>query len=54
MVVRALEQIVSVHSGWAPEFLQRLRHVDRGTSAAVDELLVAVTRVRRSNEPRDL
>ena len=54
LVVRALEQAVSVHSGWAPEFLQRLRHVDRETSAAVDELLVAVTRARRSKEPRDL
>ena len=39
LVVRALEQAVSVRSGWAPEFLQRLRHVDRETSAAVDELL---------------
>lgn len=54
LVVRALEQAVSVRSGWAPEFLQRLRHVDRETSAAVDELLVAVTQARRSKEPRDL
>ena len=34
--------------------LQRLRHVDRETSAAVDELLIAVTQARRSKEPRDL
>ena len=54
LVVRALEQAVSVRSGWAPEFLQRLRHVDGDTSAAVDELLVAVTQARRSKEPRDL
>jgi len=54
LVVRALEQAVSVRSGWAPEFLQRLRHVDRDTSAAVDELLVAVKQARRSKEPRDL
>ena len=54
LVVRALEQAVSVRSGWAPEFLQRLRHVDRDTSAAVDELLIAVTQARRSKEPRDL
>ena len=53
-VVRALEQAVSVRSGWAPEFLQRLRHADRETSAAVDELLIAVTQARRSKEPRDL
>lgn len=49
-----LEEAVSVRSGWAPEFLQRLRHVDRDTSAAVDELLIAVTQARRSKEPRDL
>ena len=54
LVVRALEQAISVRSGWAPEFLQRLRHVDRDTSAAVDELLIAVTQARRSKEPRDL
>ena len=54
LVVRALEQAVSVRSGWAPEFLQRLRHVDLDTSAAVDELLIAVTQARRSKAPRDL
>jgi predicted transcriptional regulator len=54
LVVRALEQAVSVRSGWAPEFLQRLRHVDRDTSTAVDELLIAVTQARRSKEPHDL
>jgi predicted transcriptional regulator len=54
LVVRALEQAVSARSGWAPEFLQRLRDVDRETSAAVDDLLIAVTQARRSKEPRDL
>jgi predicted transcriptional regulator len=54
LVVRALEQAVSVRSGWAPEFLQRLRQVDRDTSAAVDDMLIAVTRARRSKKPRDL
>jgi len=54
LVVRALEHAVSVRSGWSPEFLQRLRHVDRETSAAADELLIAVTQARRSKEPRDL
>ena len=29
LVVRALEQAVRVRSGWAPEFLERLRRVDR-------------------------
>jgi len=54
LVVRALEQAINVRSGWAPEFLQRLRDVDHETSTTVDELLAAVTRARRSKEPRDL
>jgi predicted transcriptional regulator len=28
LVVRALEQAVSVQEGWSPEFMRRLRHVD--------------------------
>lgn len=54
LVVRALEQAVSVRADWSPEFLQRLRTVDRETSTAVDELLTAVTKARRSKDPRDL
>lgn len=54
LVVRALEQAVSARTAWAPEFLQRLRHVDRETSVAADELLNAVKQARRSKEPRDL
>jgi hypothetical protein len=54
LVVQALEQAVSVRAGWSPEFLQRLRTVDRETSTAVDELLTAVTQARRSKEPRDM
>lgn len=54
LIVRALEQAVSERSSWAPEFLERLRDVDRDTSAAVDELLAAVKQARRSKEPRDL
>lgn len=54
LVVRALEQAVSVVEGWSPEFLQRLRHVDRETSTAVDELLATITHGRRSKEPREL
>jgi predicted transcriptional regulator len=54
LVVRALEQAVSVRSSWAPEFLERLRNVDQETSAGVDELLAAVKQARRSKEPRDL
>ena len=54
LVVRALEQVVSVRSSWAPEFLEHLRNVDQETSAGVDELLAAVKQARRSKEPRDL
>ncbi|MGE3843857.1 MAG: ribbon-helix-helix protein, CopG family [Vicinamibacterales bacterium] len=54
LIVRALERAVNEPSGWSPEFLQRLRQVDRQTSLAVDDLLTAVTRARRSKEPREL
>ena len=54
LVVRALEQAVSVRSAWAPEFLQRLRDVDAGTSTAVDDLLATITPARRSKKPREL
>jgi predicted transcriptional regulator len=54
LVVRALEQAVSVRSAWALEFLERLRNVDQETSAGVDELLAAVKQARRSKEPHDL
>jgi predicted transcriptional regulator len=54
LVVRALEQAVSVRADWSPEFLQRLRTVDGETGTAVDELLTAVTQARHSKEPRDL
>ena len=54
LIVRALEQALSQRSGWAPEFLERLRNVDRETSAAVDELLAAVKQARHSKDPRGL
>lgn len=54
LIVRALEQAVKHRSAWTPEFLERLRTVDRETREAVDELLVAVKQARRSTEPRDL
>ena len=54
LVVRALEQAISAREGWSPEFLQKLRNVDRDTSTAVDELLAAVTEARRSQKPREL
>ena len=54
LIVRALEQAVSERSRWAPEFLERLRTVDRETGEAVDDLLAAVTLARRSKDARDL
>ncbi|HEX4566065.1 MAG TPA: ribbon-helix-helix protein, CopG family [Vicinamibacterales bacterium] len=54
LVVRALEQAVSGRESWSPEFLQRLRNVDRETSSAVDALLSSVTEARHSKQPREL
>jgi hypothetical protein len=54
LIIRALERAVSERPSWAPEFLERLRNVDRETSEAADELLAAVKQARRSKEPRDL
>ena len=54
LIIRALERAVSERTSWAPEFLERLRNVDRETSAAVDELLTAVKQARRSKEPHAL
>jgi hypothetical protein len=54
LVIRALEHFTHERPRWSPEFLERLRNVDRETSAAVDELLAAVKRARRSKQPRDL
>jgi len=54
LIVRALEQAVTERARWTPEFLERLRKVDRETSTEVDELLAAVKHARRSKEPRDL
>lgn len=54
LIVRALTQAISERPGWAPEFLESLRNVDRETGAAVDEMLVAVKQARRSKPPRTL
>jgi predicted transcriptional regulator len=51
LIVRALERAVHEPAEWAPEFLDELRQVDDETAAAVDELLGAVTRARRSKSP---
>ena len=54
LIVRALEQAIRERPSWAPEFLEKLRHVDEQTATAVDELLADVKRARRSKSPREL
>jgi predicted transcriptional regulator len=54
LIIRALEEAVSQRAQWTPEFLARLRDVDRATSEAVDDLLSAVKAARRSKVPPDL
>jgi predicted transcriptional regulator len=54
LIVRAVERAVNERTQWSPEFLDRLRSVDRETAASVDELLGDVISARRSKQPRDL
>lgn len=54
LIVRALERAVTERTGWAPEFLEKLRSVDDETVAAVDDLLADVKQARRSKPPHDL
>ena len=54
LIVRALEQAIRERPSWAPEFLEKLRHVDEQRASAVDELLADVKRARRSKSPREL
>ena len=51
LIICALEQAVRAPSGWPPEFLERLRRVDPGTGAAVDELIDTIKQARRSKKP---
>jgi len=51
LIVRALEQMASDRSGWAPEFIQRLRTINHDTVEAVDALARQVKRARRSKRP---
>lgn len=51
LIVRALQREASEPSGWSPEFIDRLRDVDSGTAAAVDELLASIRARRRSTRP---
>ncbi len=54
LIVRALQREVSAPAGWSPEFFDRLQDVDDHTAAAVDDLLAAVRKRRRSKRPPEL
>ena len=54
LIVKALEHAVRDRAAWAPEFLEKLRNVDTDTLEAVDDLVRAVKRGRRSRPPREL
>lgn len=54
IIVRALEREIRSPSGWSPEFFDRLRDVDADTAGAIDHLIAAVRRGRRSKQPLDL
>ena len=54
LIVRTLEQAISEATTWPPDFLERLRVVDKDTVAAVDDLIEAVRQGRRSKPPRNL
>jgi hypothetical protein len=54
LIVRALETAVLEPAGWEPEFLEKLRNVDRETVSAVDDLLRHVKQSRRSKRPPEL
>ena len=51
LIVRALEHAVAERANWSPEFLARLRSVDAGTAAAVDDMLDSIRQERRSKAP---
>jgi hypothetical protein len=54
LIIWALEQAVTERSGWAPEFLDRLRDADDEVVDAVEELRDDVVRARRSKPAREL
>ena len=51
LVIRSLEREVSDDAGWSPEFLAELGRPEPGMDEAVDDLIGAVKRARRSKAP---
>ena len=54
LIVRALEREVHEPAGWSPEFIDRLRASEPEVASAVDDVVAAVVRARRSKAPRTL
>lgn len=54
LIVRALEREIAEGEEWPAEFFDRLRAVDPGMEAVVDDMLAAVRVRRRSKRPRRL
>ena len=48
LIVRAIEKELAPGSGWSPGFFDRLSATDPETVAAVDEMLDAIRRTRKS------
>jgi len=54
LICRALERELTFALDWSPGFFERLAAPDPDAAAAVDELLAAVHRARRSKAPTEL
>jgi predicted transcriptional regulator len=52
LIVRALERELQSDSSWPAGFFEKLRAVDDETVQAVDEMMAAVRRGRRSKSPQ--
>jgi len=50
LVVRALEREIASPGDWSPEFLTRIAEPEPGLNEAVDDMLSAVRRARRSKK----
>lgn len=54
LILRALERELRQSDEWSPEFLERLGRTDDAVGPAVDEMLQAIRRSRRSKGAPDL
>ena len=54
LIVRALERALREDTDWSPGFFEQFEQQDPETSAAVDDLIDAVRKARRSKPARRL